>query len=153
MATLQVGDNLPAFTLHNQDNQPISLGPHVGQPMVIYFYPKDDSPGCTAESCSFRDHYADFLDAGALVYGISADSPASHRAFKDKHRLPFDLLCDPDNAVRKQCGVKPNLLGLLPGRVTFVVDAQGKIVHRFTSQLNVTQHVREALNILRQSAA
>lgn len=153
MKALQVGDLLPTFTLHNQDDQPITISPDSGQPMVIYFYPKDDSPGCTAESCSFRDHFADFQDAGAQVYGVSADSTASHRAFKEKHRLPFDLLSDPDNVIRKQFGVKPNLLGLLPGRVTFVVDASGKVVHKFTSQLNVTQHVREALDILRRTTA
>lgn len=152
MAALHIDDTIPTFTLHNQDDQPVTISPNVGQPMVIYFYPKDDSPGCTAESCSFRDHYADFQDAGALVYGISGDSTASHRAFKDKHRLPFDLLSDPGNAIRKQLGIKPNLLGLLPGRVTFVVDASGRVVHKFTSQLQVTQHVREALDILRHSA-
>ena len=93
--------------------------------LVVYFYPKDDTPGCTAESCSFRDQYEDFVQAGADVVGISADPPDSHSRFASKYRLPFTLLSDGSGEARAAFGVKPALLGLMPGRVTFVFDGQG----------------------------
>ncbi|MEL7021187.1 MAG: peroxiredoxin, partial [Bacteroidota bacterium] len=107
------------------------------------------TPGCTAEACSFRDSYEDFTDAGAEVVGISADSPASHAAFAKKHRLPFTLLSDVGNKVRKQFGVPGSLFGLLPGRVTYIFDRNGICQHVFDSQLNATKHVSEAMNALR----
>jgi peroxiredoxin Q/BCP len=116
--------------------------------VVLYFYPKDDTPGCTKESCAFRDSYQDFQDAGAEVIGVSSDSAESHGRFAAKHRLPFTLLADQGAQVRKRYGV-PATLGLLPGRVTFVIDRAGIVRHVFNSQFQATQHVSEALEALR----
>jgi peroxiredoxin Q/BCP len=146
---IQVGDAAPGFTLPNQDGSPVALKDLLQKgPVVLYFYPKDDTPGCTAEACSFRDAYEDFKDAGAEVVGISSDSAGKHRAFADKHRLPFVLVSDEAGAVRKLFGV-PKSLGLFPGRVTYVIDPGGVVRHVFDSQLNPTKHVAEALSILR----
>ncbi|MGB7396667.1 MAG: peroxiredoxin, partial [Candidatus Macondimonas sp.] len=136
--TLTVGDKAPSFTLPTADGRQVSLSDYRGrQPVVVYFYPKDDTPGCTAEACAFRDQYEDFKQAGAEVIGISSDAPEAHAKFASKHRLPFLLLSDRDGAVRKAYGV-PATLGLLPGRVTFVVDREGIVRHLFSSQFRAT---------------
>jgi peroxiredoxin Q/BCP len=141
----------PDFTLPKQDGSSVSLKELLAKgAVVLYFYPKDDTPGCTVEACSFRDAYEDFKDAGAEVVGISSDSAGSHRAFADKHRLPFTLVSDAGGKVRKLYGV-PSTLGLLPGRVTYVIDAGGVVRHVFNSQLNVGKHVTEALEVLKKS--
>jgi peroxiredoxin Q/BCP len=145
---LQAGDAAPDFSLPDADGKPVSLSGFRGRPVVLYFYPKDDTPGCTLEACAFRDQYEDFVDAGAVVVGVSSDSSGSHRAFASRHRLPFTLLSDRDGAVRKRYRV-PSTLGLLPGRVTFVIDGRGVIRHVFNSQLAATRHVSEALDALR----
>jgi len=148
-AGLVVGDKAPAFTLKDQHGATVSLADFNGRKnVVVYFYPKDDTPGCTKESCSFRDQYTAFTDIGAEVLGISSDSEQSHKKFAEKYRLPFPLLADAGGAVRKQFKV-PKSLGLLPGRVTFVIDKQGVIRHVFNSQLNATKHVDEAIGVLR----
>ena len=147
--TLNLGDKAPQFTLPTADGRQVSLSDYRGrQPVVVYFYPKDDTPGCTAEACAFRDQYEDFKQAGAEVIGISSDAPEAHAKFASKHRLPFLLLSDRDGAVRKAYGV-PATLGLLPGRVTFVVDREGIIRHLFSSQFRATKHVSEAIGVLR----
>ena len=135
---------MPDFQLPNQNGEIVSSSSFRGKPVVIYFYPKDDTPGCTAEACSFRDSYEDFTDAGAEVVGISADSPASHAAFAKKHRLPFVLLSDVGNKVRRQFRVPKSFLGLLPGRVTYIFDKNGVCQRVFDSQLNAKKHVAEA---------
>lgn len=149
MPTIKAGDTMPAFTLPNQHGEPISSQTLLGKgPLVVYFYPKDDTPGCTREACSFRDHYEAFTDAGATVIGISADSPATHKHFAEKHGLPFVLLSDGKNTVSKAFGVPNSMLGLLPGRVTYVMDSTGMVHHVFNSQLNPTKHVTESLRII-----
>ena len=149
--SLQTGDTLPDFTLPDQDDENFDIAQVKGkQILVIYFYPKDDTPGCTKEACSFRDHFEDLTDAGAYVIGISSDSPESHRQFRSKYRLPFTLLSDCDQKVRDLFGVPSSMLGLLPGRVTYIVDRNGVIRHVFNSQLNAIQHVEEASRIIRQ---
>ena len=146
---LTVGDKAPRFTLNDQHGKAVSLADYAGRKnVVVYFYPKDDTPGCTKESCSFRDQYTAFTDVGAEVLGISSDSEQSHKAFAEKYRLPFPLLADAGGAVRKLFRV-PKSLGLLPGRVTFVIDKQGVIRHAFNSQLNPTKHVDEAIEVLK----
>ncbi len=151
--TLKVGDVAPDFTLPAQDGRSVRLSDFRGnKPVVVYFYPKDNTPGCTTEACTFRDHYEDFQQIGAEVIGISSDDAASHEGFANKHRLPFILLSDTDGAVRKAYGV-PATLGLLPGRMTFVIDQDGVIRHIFNSQLRAARHVEEALGILKQLAA
>jgi thioredoxin-dependent peroxiredoxin len=151
MGKLQVGDSAPDFTLTNQQGEPISLADYRGrQHVVMYFYPKDDTPGCTAEACGFRDRYEDFVAAGAEVIGISADTEASHADFASRRRLPFQLCSDPDRSVARAYGVQSQLMGLIPGRETFVIDKEGKIRHRFASQLQIDRHIRDALVMLQR---
>ncbi len=146
---LETGTKAPGFTLNDQHGKSISLTDFRGKKnLVVYFYPKDDTPGCTKESCAFRDHYTAFSDAGAEVIGISSDSEASHKAFADKHRLPFTLLSDLGGKVRQAFKI-PTTFGLLPGRVSYVIDKQGVIRHAFNSQMNPTKHVDEALAVLK----
>jgi peroxiredoxin Q/BCP len=150
---VQVGDRAPAFTLPKQSGTPVNLGDLLGQkPIVLYFYPKDDTPGCTAESCAFRDSYEIFQEAGAEVIGISSDTPTSHQQFAAKYRLPFTLLSDTDNRVRKLYGV-PATLFILPDRVTYVIDQQGFVRYIFNSQLDFKAHVQGALTALRRIQA
>lgn len=142
------GDRLPDVTLPGKDGD-VRLHDLLGKTLVIYFYPKDETAGCTAEACSFRDSYEDFKAAGAEVIGISADSVASHDKFAAHHRLPFVLLSDPAAAARKAFGVGKTL-GLLPGRATFVFDKQGVVRHVFESQLRFGKHVTEALDTVKR---
>src|SRR5260221_14398258 len=117
--SVQVGDHAPDFTLPNQSGEPVRLSDFLGKTdIVLYFYPKDDTSGCTTEACSFRDSYEVFKDAGAEVIGVSSDSAESHQRFAAKNRLPFILLSDAGGALRKRYGVSTTF-GLLPGRVTY----------------------------------
>ncbi len=144
-----LGETAPDFTKPVHTGERISLSQYRGQKsVVLYFYPKDETPGCTAEACTFRDHFEDFVEAGAVVIGVSADSEDSHRSFAKHHRLPFLLVADQDQAIRKAYGV-PKTMGLLPGRVTFVIDRDGVVRHTFNSQLNAKKHVSEALSIVK----
>ncbi len=143
-----VGQPAPEFTLPDQDGGAVSLSSLKGGWVVVYFYPKDDTPGCTAESCSFRDSFEEFSDAGAKVVGISSDSVESHKAFATKHNLPFTLLADTDGSVRKAFGVTKTL-GLIPGRVTYVIDPEGVVRHKFSSQFKPKSHIDEALDVIK----
>ena len=146
---LQIGDRAPDFKLENQDGDWIEASTFIGaMPLVIYFYPKNFTPGCTAQACSFRDQYQDFKDAGAKVFGISSDSVESHKRFRKKHNLPFDTLSDKSGKVRKRYGVKNELLGLLPGRETFVINKKGVIQMRFNSML-ANKHIPKALAVVK----
>ncbi|RPI86471.1 MAG: peroxiredoxin [Planctomycetaceae bacterium] len=150
MKAINVGDAAPEFTATVQNGQQISLADFRGkQAVVLFFYPKDNSPICTQEACSFRDSYEDFTRAGAVVIGVSSDTAASHQAFADSQRLPFLLVADVDGDLRKAFAV-PKSLGVLPGRVTFVIDRQGIIRHVFNSQWFGQKHVEEALKTVRQ---
>jgi len=142
------GDAAPDFTSTSHTGETISLSALKGKWVVLYFYPADDTPGCTAEACSFRDSYEAFTDAGAVVVGVSGNDTTSHTKFADKHRLPFSLLSDTDGALRASYGVKKSL-GLLPGRVTFVIDPSGVVRKVFSSQLRATKHIDEALATIR----
>jgi peroxiredoxin Q/BCP len=145
---VKVGETAPDFTLTSQSGSSVSLKDFQGKKsVVLYFYPKDDTPGCTAEACAFRDSYEIFSDAGAEVIGISEDSPQSHQQFATKYNLPFTLLSDAGNKVRQLYGV-PATLWVLPGRVTYVIDQQGVVQHIFDSMLNFKAHVDEALKTL-----
>jgi len=148
--TLTVGDFVPDFVLKNQHGQVIKFSDfRTNKPVVLYFYPKDDTPGCTAEAKCFRDSYEIFLKLGALVVGISSDSPETHMKFSEKNQLPFALLSDSLGKVRKMFGV-PNTLLVLPGRTTFIIDKNGMIRHVFSSQLNIQKHIDEAIRVLNQ---
>jgi peroxiredoxin Q/BCP len=149
MEKLVVGSTVPLFELKDQYGDLFSIDSVLGQKnLVIYFYPKDDSPGCTREACSFRDQFEGFAEADALVIGISAQSVESHSAFAQKHRLNYTLLSDKGNKVRKLFGVPGSMFGLIPGRVTYVINQEGEVVYIFNSQIQVEKHVEEALAIL-----
>ena len=151
MSNLTVGNTLPQFSLKDQNGHLFDISSVLGKKnLVIYFYPKDDSPGCTKEACSFRDQFEVFREADAIIIGISSGSAKSHKAFAEKYNLNFTLLSDEGNNVRKLFGVPTNLLGLIPGRVTYVVNKEGKVVFVFNSQMNAEQHVSEALNVLKE---
>ena len=146
---LKPGDTAPDFTLPDQRGTPVSLGAFKGRrTVVLYFYPKDETRGCTAEACRFRDDFEVFQEAGAEVIGVSSDSVQSHAEFAANHRLPFTLLADEDGAVRKRYGVERQLL-VVPGRTTFIIDRQGVIRHVFSQLFDATKHVDEALSVVR----
>ena len=148
---MKKGERITTFALPDQNGNEVCIDDYVGkQPLVIYFYPKDETPGCTREACFFRDSMKDFEQLNAKVIGISADSPASHRSFAEKHNLNFTLLSDEDKKVRKLLNVPSDMFGLLDGRVTYVVDKEGIIRHVFKSQLNTNKHVEEAKKILNE---
>jgi peroxiredoxin Q/BCP len=148
--TLKVGERAPDFTLPTVGGKTVTLSElNADKTVVVFFYPKDDTPGCTVEACSFRDSYEAFVDAGAEVVGISSDSVDSHDRFAGKHKLPMTLLSDADGKVRALFGVKATL-GLFPGRATFVIDKKGVVRHVFVSQLRAGAHVGEALSVVRE---
>jgi peroxiredoxin Q/BCP len=147
---IQVGDNAPDFTLLSQAGESVRLSDRLGERVVVlYFYPKDGTTGCTKEACAFRDSHQVFTDAGAEVIGISSDAVARHTAFADRHKLPFTLLSDPGGRVRRSYGV-PAVLGVLPGRVTYVIDREGTVRHVFSSMTHIGQHIGDALQVVRQ---
>lgn len=151
MEKIDIGSNVPRFELQDQHGELFKLEAVLGKKnLVIYFYPKDDTPGCTKEACSFRDQFEVFADAEAVIIGISAQSVESHFEFAKTHRLNYTLLSDLDNGVRKLFGVQPSFFGLIPGRATYVVNKEGKIVYLFNSQIRVEKHVNEALRILQE---
>jgi peroxiredoxin Q/BCP len=148
MSKVKVGDPAPDFTLTSGEGEQIRLSDFRDKKtVVLFFYPKDDSPGCTVEVCNFRDSHSQFAGAGAEVIGVSSDSEESHQKFASKHSLPMKLLSDPGGKVRDLYGVK-STLGLIPGRVTFVIDKAGVVRYMFSSQVRVNSHVEKALAIV-----
>jgi peroxiredoxin Q/BCP len=146
---IQIGDSLPNFTAFKQDGT-IFTSQHIqNKPVVIYFYPKDNTPGCTTQACSFRDAYQDFQDLGAEVIGVSGDSIRSHQGFQQKYKLPFILLSDENRKLRKLFGVPTALFGLIPGRVTYVFNSKGVCIYIFDS-LNAKNHIAKALLALQK---
>jgi len=148
---VKVGDIAPDFSLESASGQRVSLSDFRGmKSVVLYFYPKDETTGCTREACGFRDSYEAFKRLGAEVLGVSSDSSESHRKFAEHHTLPFTLLSDPKKVVRKLYGVRSSI-GIIPGRVTYIIDREGRVIHIFNSQTRPEEHVREALRILKSS--
>ena len=146
---VDVGSKAPDFMLPSQSEEMVNLRDFSGhKPVVLFFYPKDDTLGCTREVCAFRDSFEDFRMLDAEVIGISSDSVKSHRSFAKKHDLPFTLLSDEGGEIRRLYRV-PHTLGLFPGRVTYVIDRDGIVRHVFSSQLGFVKHVEEALQALR----
>ena len=132
MAILEVGDKAPAIRARNQDGETVSLSDFKGRPLVLYFYPKDDTPGCTKEACSFRDGWSKFRKRGIAVVGVSTDDEKSHRKFTDKFSLPFPLLADPEKKIVNDYGVwgEKSMYGrkyMGTNRVTYLIDGKGKI--------------------------
>ncbi len=146
MAKLRLGDKAPDFALNNQDGKSVALSSLRGRKVVLFFYPKDFSPGCTREACHFRDSFEDFTEAGAEVIGVSADSVESHKKFIESNLLPYTLLSDPGGEVAKLYGVSGFLL---PGRTTFIISRDGLIRYIFSSQTDMKAHINESLKILK----
>ena len=145
-----IGDPCPIFELPNQDGELVKIESLLGnQNIVVYFYPKDDTPGCTVEACSFRDANQEFLDLGAIVIGISSDSVSAHKKFSNKHQLNFNLLADQNKIARKLFGVPTNLFGLLPGRVSYVINKKGIVSGIYKSMLDPNGHINKALDLLK----
>jgi peroxiredoxin Q/BCP len=140
---LAAGDRAPLIALRDQNGVERRSDQLAGKDLVLFFYPKDDTPGCTAEACAFRDSYGDLQAMGAEVWGVSGDDAASHQRFATRHNLPYPLLVDQGNQLRKAFGV-PGVLGLLPGRVTYVIDGDGLIRHVFNNLLDGAAHRNEA---------
>ena len=146
---IQKGDPAPDFLISSEGSEPLWLSDFRGNSaVVLFFYPKDDSPACTAEACAFRDSYKEFQEAGAEVIGISADSRSSHDHFVAKRKLPYRLVSDTDGSLRKLYGV-PKTLGLIAGRATYVIDRDGIIQHTFNSQFQPWRHATESLSALK----
>lgn len=150
MGKVNIGDVAPDFELKDKDGNLVKLSDFRGEKnVVVYFYPKDETPGCTAQACSFRDSYDDFKEGGTEVIGISSDGSGSHEGFAANHNLQFILLSDLTGKVRKAYGAY-DLFGMIPGRVTFVINKDGKVIHKFDSQLSPTKHIQESLDILKK---
>ncbi|ONK61135.1 uncharacterized protein A4U43_C08F26600 [Asparagus officinalis] len=147
-AKVSKGGVPPSFTLKDQDGKNVSLSKFKGKPVVVYFYPADETPGCTKQACAFRDSYEKFKKAGAEVVGISGDDSSSHKAFAKKYRLPYTLLSDEGNKVRKEWGVPSDLFGTLPGRQTYVLDKKGVVQLVYNNQFQPEKHVDETLKLL-----
>ncbi|KAM4097582.1 hypothetical protein ACJW30_07G012000 [Castanea mollissima] len=147
-AKVNKGTTPPSFTLKDQDGKTVSLSKFKGKPVVVYFYPADETPGCTKQACAFRDSYEKFKKAGAQVVGISGDDPSSHKAFAKKYKLPFTLLSDEGNKVRKDWGVPSDLFGTLPGRQTYVLDKNGVVQLIYNNQFQPEKHIDETLKLL-----
>lgn len=144
-----VGDKAPLFKATLQDGGTFDSASLLGRKsLVLYFYPKDNTPVCTQQACAFRDAYAQFVEADVDVIGVSSDTQESHRRFAAKHRLPFPIISDPDNALRKLFGV-PRAWGLFPGRVTYVIDKEGVVRLVYNATLAAEPHVRKALDAIR----
>ena len=144
---LKIGDKIPNFKLNDANGNLFDSSSLLGKPAVIYFYPKDNTAGCTAQACSFRDQYEDFKDLGAAVIGISSDSVSSHQKFAKQYKLPFVLLSDASKKIRKLFGVPTGMFGLIPGRVTYVADKEGVIKMIFDSMMP-KNHISNALKAI-----
>ena len=145
---MKIGDQIPSFSLKDQNGN-IRTSNQVNKSLVLFFYPKDDTPGCTIEACGFRDKYDLFKILGAEVWGISNGSRQSHLGFANKNKLQYPLLCDQNNILRKKFGV-PKKLGLIEGRVTYIINSDGIIIHIFEDLLNGPAHIKEAIKALKK---
>lgn len=145
---VSVGDSAPSVTLKDQNGRNVSLNKFRGKNVVFYFYPQAETPGCTKQACSFRDAYTDFKKLGAEVIGVSGDTPEALKAFKEKYNLPYTLLSDEGNEVRKEWGVPGDLFGILPGRQTYVIDKKGIVKLVFNNQFQPEKHIDKTLEVL-----
>lgn len=154
MNHVKIGDHLPSFSLPNQDGILVSIDDiKRDRNLVLYFYPKDNTLVCTKEACGFRDSYSKFESLNCEIVGISSDPPESHHSFATNHYLPFTLLSDINNKVRKLLGVPKDFFGLLSGRYTYVIDKNGIIIHIFNNHLSASRHITESLKALEHEQA
>ncbi len=148
---IKIGDKCPDFSLLDQNGEMVTIKEIIGEKnIVIYFYPKDNTWGCTKQACTFRDSFQDFQDLGCEVIGISTDSVDSHKLFSTKYNLNFKILSDVDDEVREKFGVPKSLFGLIKGRVTYIIDKKGNVVWKFNSQLNAEGHISKAIEELKE---
>jgi len=153
MAEIQIGEKAPLFTLPDQDGKLVHLQDYIGKcPLVVFFYPADFSRNCTREVCAFRDNYELFQAAGAEVIGISRGTQDSHQSFHARFYLPYILLNDADDTVRRLWGV-PKAFGILTGRVTYVLDYKGIVRNRYAAQTDINGHIKMVQHTLKQIAA
>ena len=145
---LQIGDQIPSFSLKDQHGK-IRTSTNLNKPLVLFFYPKDDTPGCTIEACGFRDKYDLFKILGAEVWGVSNGDTQSHLEFANKNKLQYPLICDQNNILRAQFGV-PKKLGFIEGRVTYIINSKRIIIHIFEDLLNGPAHIKEAIKALKK---
>ncbi|MEC4985646.1 MAG: peroxiredoxin [Oscillatoria sp. PMC 1068.18] len=138
---LSVGTKAPSFTTTDDEGKTVSLSDFAGKKVVMYFYPKDDTPGCTKEAQSFRDNYSDYQGKEIVVLGVSMDDEASHKAFKEKYGLPFQLLVDSDGTITKAYDVSG---GGYSKRVTYIIDGAGTIIHA-DEKVNTSTHAQDIL--------
>lgn len=148
--TLQAGDKAPAFSVKNEKGETLSLKDFKGKKLVLYFYPKDDTPGCTAEACDLRDNYEQFLNNGYAILGVSPDNATKHQKFIDKYELPFSLLADEDHAVSIAYGTwgeksmyGKKYMGIL--RTTFIIDEKGTI-EKVIEKVDTKKHAKQIMN-------
>ncbi len=150
---VKVGDLAPDFSLRSGDGKTVSLADFKGKKsVVLFFYPKDETSVCTKEACAFRDQFQVFKDLGAEIIGVSSDSEKSHKGFAEHYKLPYTLLSDEGGQLRKTYGV-PTTMGIIPGRVTYIIDKDGKVKHVFNSQMEGEKHVTEAISTLKKISA
>jgi len=148
---IKIGDKCPYFSLLDQNGEMVAIKEIIGEKnIVIYFYPKDNTWGCTKQACSFRDSFQDFIDLGCEVIGISTDSVDSHKMFSTKYNLNFKILSDVDDEVREKFGVPKSLFGIIKGRVTYIIDKKGNVVWKFNSQLNAEGHISKSIEVLKE---
>ena len=150
VAQVEVGDRIPSFELTDQNGQIWRSEEHLGKPLVIFFYPKDHSPGCTAEACRFRDFESEFTEVGALVVGINSGSVETHKSFTEDYKLNFPVLSDPGHQVRNEFGAPGMLFNSVADRITYVTDENHQVVYIFKSLMRATDHVDESLTYLRK---
>ncbi len=149
---MKIGELLPQFSLNDASGTVRSSEEFLqGKHLVLFFYPKNNTSGCTAEACAFRDVYQDFIDAGCEVVGVSGDTVASHALFTDKHNLPYPVLSDSKGTLRKAMAVPRAMLGFLSGRVTYIFNPEGKLIHITNDLMNAEKHVKEALSIIQEN--
>lgn len=150
--SLEVGDTIPDFTLIDGQGKEFTSSDYFGkQPLVIFFYPKDNAPVCTDEVCAFRDSFEAFKTLNAKIVGISTDNTISHRKFSKKHKLPYVLLSDHSKRVQNLFGIKKRFLGMMPERITFITNKQGKIIYIFSNRKETQLHTTEALKALKKN--
>ena len=147
---LKIGDNLPEFSLYNQSNKLILSTSFKNRFLVIFFYPKDDTPGCTKEVCSFRDSYSELKNIGAEIIGISSDSITNHQKFAKNFYVNYNLLSDYKKKVRKLFGVPKSFFGLLPGRVTYIFDPNRKLLKIINLQFDINSHITISKQIIKE---
>jgi peroxiredoxin Q/BCP len=146
---IKIGDHFPEFTLLDHNSNPFNINTLLGKSnLIIYFYPKNETYNCTKQACNFRDDFATFRNLNCEVIGVSNDSPKSHSSFKENHKLPFTLLSDSKGEIQKKLELPRNIFGLIPGRITFVINNKGIVIQIIDSALNMRKHIEEALNSL-----